>query len=112
MIKAGWATIQFNAFLQEKTTTQVLRGGNSEEFYDKEGTLPKSQMLVDVHPDVSELVYKFNRIHHHVAYKKLKPVRLKRKKGLEIQSGVNNYGMSLQTRTQTNARRGESYAEI
>ncbi len=46
MLKSGLCTVQFNAFLQYKMTTQVVKGGNTAEFYSKEGTLPKSQMLV------------------------------------------------------------------
>jgi hypothetical protein len=95
MLKAGYCTIQFNAFLQGKVPTQVLRGGNSQEFYDQEGTLPKSQMQVDVHPDVSELVFKFGRIHHKVDYKPFKKTKLIKKKNININKGVNNYGMEL-----------------
>tara|TARA_R110000751_G_scaffold154756_1_gene259893 strand:+ start:245 stop:1111 length:867 start_codon:yes stop_codon:yes gene_type:complete len=95
MLKAGYCTIQFNAFLQLKTTTQVLRGGNSEEFYDKEGTLPKSQMQVDIHPDVSELVFKFGRIHHQVDYTSFKKTKLIKKKNIKIKKDVDNYGMEL-----------------
>lgn len=69
MLKAGWCTVQFNAFLQEKTTTQHLGGGNTAEFYAREGTAPKSVMLKRVHPDVTKLVMKFGREHHHVDYK-------------------------------------------
>ena len=47
ILKDGHCTVQFNAFLQEKQTTQLIKGGNTEEFYAKEGTLPKSQMLAD-----------------------------------------------------------------
>ena len=68
-MKSGMCTVQFNAFLQSKRATQSLRGGNSEEFYDKEGTKNKSQMLVDMHPDVSKMCYKWNRWHHYVNYK-------------------------------------------
>jgi hypothetical protein len=68
LLKAGWATVQFLAFLQGKVTTQILRGGNSEVFYDREGTLPKSRMLVDAHPDVSYLVERWGRWHHFVEY--------------------------------------------
>ncbi len=42
VLKAGQCTVQFNAFLQEKATTQTMKGGNTDEFYAKEGTLPKS----------------------------------------------------------------------
>jgi hypothetical protein len=96
MLKDGYCTIQFNAFLQLKTTTQVLRGGNSKEFYDKEGTLPKSQMQVDVHPDVSKIVWRFNRIHHHVDYSSFKANRLIKKKNIKIKKGIDNYGMKVE----------------
>lgn len=95
MLKAGYCTIQFNAMLQEKVTTQVLRGGNSAEFYDKEGTLPKSQMQVDVHPDVSRLTFRFGRIHHHVDYTPFKKLKLIKKKNIKLKKGIDNYGMQL-----------------
>jgi hypothetical protein len=95
MLKAGYCTIQFNAMLQEKVTTQVLRGGNSEEFYDKEGTLPKSQMQVDVHPDVSKLTFRFGRIHHQVDYTPFKKTKLIKKQNITIKKDVDNYGMEL-----------------
>lgn len=95
MLKAGWCTIQFNAFLQGKLPTQTMRGGNSAEFYWKEGTLSKSQMLVDVHPDVSRVVYKFHRWHHHVDYTSFKANRLIRHPDAVIPQGINNYGMVL-----------------
>jgi hypothetical protein len=107
MLKDGWCTIQFNAFLQDKMVTQSVKGGNTGEFYHKEGvkvdgkdyaingTLAKSQMQVAVHPDVSKIVYRFGRIHHHVNYKPFKRNKLIRKKGIKIEQGVNNYGMTL-----------------
>lgn len=69
VLKDGLCTIQFNAFLCGKITTQRKRGGNSEEFYDKEGTYNKSKMLVDLHPDVAKFCKVFNRDHHHVNYR-------------------------------------------
>lgn len=95
MLKDGWCTVQFNAFLQMKTPTQVLRGGNSEEFYDKEGTLPKSRMQVKMHPDVSTLVWRFGRWHHHVDYRPFRKLKMVKREGIEIPDGVNNYGMEL-----------------
>lgn len=100
MLKDGYCTVQFNAFLQGKVRTQVLRGGNSQEFYDKEGTLPKSKMQVDVHPDVSKLVWKFGRVHHHVDYSKFKVNRLIKKKNIKIKQGINEYGMKLKHKKQ------------
>jgi len=72
VLKDGLCTIQFNAFLCGKVTTQRMRGGNSKEFYDADGTLPKSKMIEDLHPDVAKVVWKFNRWHHQVNYKKFK----------------------------------------
>lgn len=80
MLKNNWQTVQFNAFLQYKLTTQTLGGGNTEAFYAGEGTLPKSQMLVDMHPDVARLVWKFGRWHHHVNYNEYKDIPLIKKK--------------------------------
>jgi hypothetical protein len=94
MLKDGYCTVLFNAFLQLKTTTQVLRGGCSGEFYDREGTLPKSQMQVDMHPDVSRLVEKWGRWHHHVDYSGYHQ-HLVRGEGFDY-SGVDDYGMVLE----------------
>ncbi len=94
MMKAGWCTIQFNFFLQEKVTTQKLRGGNSKEFYDKEGTKKKSQMLEDMHPDVAKVVWRFNRWHHHVDYSTFKKRNiLKRKPEVQLTKMPSNYHM-------------------
>jgi len=94
MLKDGWCTIQFNAFLQWKQPTQTIKGGNTKEFYAKEGTMAKSQMQVALHPDCSQLVWKFGRWHHHVDYKRFKQ-KLIRKDGLIIEDKINNYGMKL-----------------
>tara|TARA_R100000231_G_scaffold30552_1_gene26940 strand:+ start:854 stop:1723 length:870 start_codon:yes stop_codon:yes gene_type:complete len=95
VLKDGFCTLQFNAFLQEKATTQRLRGGNSEEFYDEEGTLNKSKMLEKMHPDVASVVWRFNRWHHYVDYKPFKNNKPIRKKNLVIENKIDNYGMVL-----------------
>ncbi len=95
MLKAGWCTVQFNAFIQKKISTQKIAGGNTKEFYAKDGTLPKSQMQVDMYPDVSRLVWKFGRIHHHVDYGPFKNNKLVRNKDIDVPNGVNDYGMKI-----------------
>lgn len=95
MLKAGWCTVQFNAFLQHKLETQTIGGGNTDEFYAKEGTLAKSQMQVKMHPDVSRLVWRFGRWHHHVDYRPFKKNRLIRRTDIEWPTGTNEYGMRL-----------------
>lgn len=93
MLKDGWCTVQFNAFLQMKTTTQVLKGGNTGEFYQYEGTYNKSAIQVRMHPEISKIVWRFGRIHHYVDYRPFKKNRLVKREGVEVSSGVNNYGM-------------------
>jgi hypothetical protein len=95
MLKKGWCTVQFNAFLQDKAPTQSMSGGNTDAFYVKEGTFNKSVMQVKVHPDISKLVYRFGRVHHHVDYRGFKKNKLRRKKDYIVKDGVNNYGMVL-----------------
>lgn len=95
MLKAAWCTVQFNAFLQEKRETQTMKGGNNSEFYAREGTAPKSRMLVALHPDVAKLVWKFGRWHHHVDYRPFARNQLLRAPGFPSESGVNDYGIAL-----------------
>ena len=95
MLKSNWCTIQFYAFLQEKINTQIIKGGNTEAFYDKEGTLPKSQMLVQLHPDVTKIKWRFGRWHHIVDYTRFKISNRLIKKDIHIKEGINNYGMKL-----------------
>lgn len=95
VLKDGDCTLQFNAFLQEKATTQRIKGGNSKEFYDEEGTLNKSKMLQEMHPDLARVTWRFNRWHHFVDYKPFKRNKPIKVKGLVIPKGINNYGMKM-----------------
>lgn len=111
MLKGGWCTIQFNAFLQEKMVTQLLKGGNTDEFYHKEGkvlkgknyadtgTVNKSRMQVAVHPDVSEMTFRYGRWHHHVNYRKFSNLQLIKKDDQELSTVIRSddleYGMQL-----------------
>jgi hypothetical protein len=97
MLTADLCTIQFNAFLQDKLRTQVLGGGNSQEFYFKEGTAPKSRMLKEAYPEYTELVWKFGREHHHVDYRPFKKNKLIRVDDYDVADEVNNYGMTMKT---------------
>jgi len=94
VLKDGFCTIQFNAFLAGKVTTQRMSGGNTKEFYKHEGTLAKSHMLANLHPDVAKVVWKFNRWHHHVDYLPFKNNKLI-KKNIIVPDGINNYGLKL-----------------
>ena len=93
VLKDGDCTIQFNNFLQEKAGTQTLQGGNTAEFYNNEGTYNKSAMLVDTHPDVAKLVWRFDRWHHEVDYSGFKGNKPKLKKKYAKRKG--GYPMKL-----------------
>lgn len=97
MLTNGWCTVQFNAFLQDKLRTQLVGGGNTAEFYAKEGTAPKSRMLKEAYPEYTELVWKFQREHHHVNYLPFKDMKLKRKPGVELPDIQDEYGMKIIT---------------
>ena len=98
VLKDGLATLQFNAFLADKITTQRMGGGNHQQFYSKDGTIQKSRMLEDMHPDVAKVVWRYGRWHHEVDYKPFKGNPLLLKDGLEIPEGNDEYGMVLQKR--------------
>lgn len=94
VLKRGDCTIQMNAFLCGKVTTQRMKGGNTDEFYSSEGTLPKSQMIADLHPDVAKVVWRFNRWHHHVDYRPFKGNKLRLRQDFRIEDAP-KFDMSL-----------------
>ena len=94
MLKDGYCTILFNAFLQDKATTQTVKGGNTDELY-KKGTLEKSQMIVRLHPDVARLTWRFGRIHHYVNYRSFKRNKLIKKKDYTSEK----YNLKIVTRS-------------
>lgn len=134
VLENGYCTVQFNAFLQGKVATQTLRGGNSEVFYDAEGTgdlndkrinnynpegtIKKSLNLKEIYPEVTEIVMKYGRIHHQVDYSRYKANPLIKKKGIRITSAPNNYGMQLvdmtkeEQKTQTLQDKDESRMKV
>ena len=98
LLKAGWCTVQFNAFLQKKRSTQTVKGGCNADFYQVEGTKPKSEMQVRLHPDCSQMVMKYGRWHHLVDYNRFKDNRLILQPGTVIPEGVNDFGMKVVVR--------------
>lgn len=95
-LKANYRTVLFSAFLQGKSTTMTMKGGNTDEVYiDGDNRMKFAQSLKDQHPDVVEITFKFGRNHHQVDYRRFKINKLERKEGIEIKSEENNYGMIL-----------------
>jgi len=94
VLKNGYCTILFNAFMCRKMTTMKMKGGNTDELYAENGRTKMAMSLQEQHPDVVKIVWKHNRWHHQVNYKRFKN-NLIRKDNLNIIDGIDNYGMSL-----------------
>lgn len=96
VLKDGWCTVLFFAFLADKIQTMALKGGNTDELYAGDGRLRMAQSLRDQHPDVARVTRKWGRWQHHVDYRPFKKNRLVLKPGVIIRSTTNNFGMTLQ----------------
>lgn len=79
LLRAGWCTVHFLAFLQKKIPTQKMGGGNTEAFYGSEGTLAKSLLAVRQYPDIVTLTKRWGRWHHKVDWSEFENLRLIRR---------------------------------
>ena len=99
ILKDGWCTVLFYAFLADKSATMTMGGGNTDQLYKQDekfdGRLEMAKHLFRQHPDVVKVTRKWGRWQHTVDYKPFKGNQLIRKKGVNIPEGVNNYGMVL-----------------
>jgi hypothetical protein len=95
-LKKGLCTILFNAFLQDKVATMTMKGGNTDTLYNTgDNRLEFAESLKRKHPDCVEVIWRFKRWHHLIQYNKINRPALIRKEGLDIQPGINEYGMVL-----------------
>jgi hypothetical protein len=98
ILKDGMCTVLFNAFLVDKKATMTMTGGNMDELYKDDGRLKMAQSLQEQHPDIVKITWKWDRWQHHVDYDIFKKQnKLIRKQNIQINKGVNNYGMILKT---------------
>lgn len=98
VLKDGWCTVLFYAFLADKAATMSMKGGNTESLYkldNEDGRLLMAQSLQKQHPDVVKIKRRWGRWQHVVDYRPFKHNKLILKKGIVIPEGVNNYGMVL-----------------
>jgi hypothetical protein len=95
VLKAGYCTLLFVAFLADKIATMQIKGGMTDYYEKTNKRLEFAQELQRAHPDVVKVVWKFNRWHHEVDYRPFKHNRLRLKPGIEIPEGPNEYGMKL-----------------
>ena len=94
ILKDGYCTCLFNAFLAKKIATMKVKGGNTP-IYQGDGRLKMAQSLQRQHPDVVKITRKWGRWQHQVDYRPFKRNRLIKREGVVIPEGVNNYGMVL-----------------
>lgn len=95
VLKDGWCTVQFNAFLADKIATMTISGGMTEYYKQTEKRKQFAEMLQQAHPDVVRVTWKFGRWHHEVDYRRFRGNKLIRKPGVVIPIGPNEYGMVL-----------------
>ncbi len=99
ILKAGYCTILFNAFLCGKQTTMSMTGGNTESLYnikegEKDGRLLMAESLQEQHPDITKIVHKWGRWQHSVDYSYFRKFnKLIRK--IDVPDEPDNYGMIL-----------------
>lgn len=97
MLKDGWVTVLFHAFLQNKSGTMTMKGGNTDEVYQDRERREFAESLREQHPDVVQVVRRYGRWHHDVNYEPFQGNELRLKPGVEIAGGVNEFGMCLKT---------------
>lgn len=99
ILKDGYCTILFYAFLCDKIATMRMKGGNTDELYKQnnafDGRLEMAKSLQRQHPDITKIVRKWGRWQHSVDYSSFKKNKLIKKKGIEISSKDNEYGMKV-----------------
>lgn len=94
ILKDGFCTILFNAFLIKKIVTMTLSGGMTPHYQD-DGRWKMAEELRRKHPDVTTVTRKWGRWQHQVDYRPFKHNKLIKRTDVEIPEGVNEYGMKL-----------------
>jgi len=96
VLKDGLCTVLFNSFLIGKRATMTQGGGNTDTIYNTgDNRREFAESLTHQHPDVVKTVWRFNRWHHQVNYKKFAGNILKLKNGIVLPEKSNNYGLVL-----------------
>lgn len=97
VLKSGkYATILFNAFLQDKASTMTMKGGNTDTIYNEgDKRLEFAKSLERKHPDVVKTIWRYNRWHHSINFKEFKSIDLIRVDGYNVKEEIDNFGMFL-----------------
>jgi hypothetical protein len=99
VLKDGYCTVLFLAFLQQKSQTQKIKGGNQKIYEETNQRKEFAESLAKQHPDVAKVAWRFGRWHHQVNYKPFKKNKLIRVDNYDeiVKDRVNEYGMKLIT---------------
>lgn len=97
VLKDGWTTVLFNAFLIGKATTMTVPGGMTDHYERTDKRLEFARELAEAHPDVVRVVEKWGRWHHSVNYAGFKQ-KLKFRSGVVVPDNTNEFGMELEER--------------
>ena len=76
ILKDGYCTVLFNAYLCQKAATMTMGGGNTDELYQGDGRLEMARSLQEQHPDVVGITEKWGRYQHVVNYEPFRFNRL------------------------------------
>lgn len=68
-LQAGYCTVLFYAFVQQKEPTMTMKGGNTDELYKGDGRLRMAQELQRNHPHVVKISRRWGRWQHVVDYR-------------------------------------------
>lgn len=78
VLKDGWCTVLFQAFIAYKIPTMMMSGGNTDVLYNQgDKRLEFAKSLKEQHPDVTEVVWRYGRWHHDVDYRRFQYNKLK-----------------------------------
>lgn len=97
VLKAGWTTVLFNAFLINKATTMTVGGGMTDYYEKTDRRREFVEELRAAHPDIVQLTEKWGRWHHHVDYSGFRQ-QLRRRPDVVIPDAPNEFGMVLEER--------------
>lgn len=101
VLAGGWCTVLMNLFLAEKMRTMTMGGGNTDDddspvSYQGDGRLEMANALKRAWPGVVQTKRRFRRPQHVIRDNWMRfDTPLKRKPGLEISAGVDEFGMKL-----------------
>lgn len=102
ILKGGLCTALFRALLMDKGTTVGVRnakpmpGGNHDSIYaEGDSRRAFAESLREQHPDIVEVVWKFNRWHHQVDYSAFRKNRPRLRPGVVPTRDENEYGLEL-----------------